>query len=112
MRERELYFLCSRATAPEGPEWAGSLLTVNASDSESMYLAGTTRALAERLLALFPVPDVTVLPASELLAKHHVDFRTRRVVVIESDSELAQFAKDRSAFPFERHAIRYRKPEA
>jgi hypothetical protein len=33
-------------------------------------------------------------------------------VVIESDVELAQFAKDRSAFPFERHAIRYRKSEA
>ena len=109
---RELYFLCSRATAPEGPEWAGSLLTVNASDSESMYLAGTTRALAERLLALFPVPDVTVLAASDLLAKYHVDFLTRRVVVIESEVELAQFAKDRNAFPFERHAISYRKPDA
>jgi hypothetical protein len=108
---RELYFLCSRATAPEGPEWAGSLLTVNASGSESMYLAGTTRALAERLLALFPVPEVTVLAASELLAKYHVDFLTRRVVVIESEVELALFAKDRSAFPFERHAISYRKSD-
>lgn len=105
---RELYFLCSKATAPEGPEWAGSLLTVNASESERMYLAGATRALAERLLQLFPVPDVTILAASELLSKHHVDFAARRVVVIESELELAQFAKDRSSFPFERHAIRYK----
>jgi hypothetical protein len=77
-----------------------------------MYLAGTTRALAERLLVLFPVPEVTVLAASELLAKYHVDFVSRRVVVIESEVELEQFAKDRSAFPFERHAISYRKPDA
>jgi hypothetical protein len=77
-----------------------------------MYLAGTTRALAERLLALFPVPEVTVLAASELLAKYHVDFVSRRVVVIQSELELERFAKDRSAFPFERHAISYRKPDA
>ena len=57
---RELYFLCSRATAPEGPEWAGSLLIVKASESENMYLAGTTRAIAERILQLYPVPQVTV----------------------------------------------------
>jgi hypothetical protein len=76
-----------------------------------MYLAGATRALAERLLQLFPVPDVTILAASELLSKYHVDFATRRVVVIESEVELALFAKDRSAFPFERHAIRYRKSD-
>jgi hypothetical protein len=108
---RELYFLCSRATAPEGPEWAGSLLTVKASATEEMYLAGTTRALAERLLQLFPVPHVTVVAASELLAKYHVDFVSRRVVVIESDVELVRFANDRSTFPFERYATHYGKPD-
>ena len=108
---RELYFLCSRATSPEGPEWADSLLLVKASETEDMYLAGTTRALAERLLQLYPVPHVTVVAASELLSKYHVDFVSRRVVVIESDVELAQFVKDRNTFPFERYAIRYRKPD-
>jgi hypothetical protein len=108
---RELYFLCSRATAPEGPEWAGSLIMVKASETENMYLACTTRELAERILQLFPVPHVTVAAASELLSKHHVDFASHRVVVIESDVELAQFAENRSIFPFERYAIRYRKSD-
>jgi len=108
---RELYFLCSRATSPEGPEWADSLLLVKASETEDMYLAGTTRALAERLLQLYPVPHVTVVAASELLSKYHVDFVSRRVLVIESDVELAQFVRDRSTFPFERYAIRYRKSD-
>lgn len=108
---RELYFLCSRATAAEGPEWAGSLLIVKASETENMYLAGTTRAIAERILQLYPVPQVTVVAASELLSKHHVDFASRRVVVIESDAALEQFAKDRSTFPFERYAIHYRKSD-
>jgi hypothetical protein len=84
---------------------------IKAPDSENMYLAGTTRALAERLLQLFPVEHVTVVAASELLSKHHVDFASHRVVVIESDVELAQFSKDRSSFPFERHAIRYKKSD-
>ena len=108
---RELYFLCSRAAAAEGPDWAGSLVMVKASDTENMYLAGTTQALAERLLQLYPVEHVTVVAASELLTKHHVDFASHRVVVIESEVELAQFAKDRSSFPFERHAIHYKRSD-
>lgn len=108
---RELYFLCSRATADEGPDWAGSLVMVKASDTENMYLAGTTRALAERLLQLYPVEHVTVVAVGELLSKHHADFASHRVVVIESEADLAQFAKDRSSFPFERHAIRYKKSD-
>jgi hypothetical protein len=84
---------------------------IKAPDSENMYLAGSTRALAERLLQLFPVEHVTVVAASELLSKHHVDFASHRVVVIESEAELALFSKDRSSFPFERHAIRYKKSD-
>jgi len=108
---RELYFLCSGATESEGPDWAGSLVMVKASATENMYLAASTRALAERLLQLFPIPDVTVVAASQLLPKHHSDFVSHRVAVIESDLELAQFAKDRSAFPFERYAVHYRKSD-
>ena len=108
---RELYFLCSGAAVPEGPDWAGSLVMVKASDTENMYLAASTRALAERLLQLFPIPDVTVVAASQLLSKHHSDFASHRVAVIESDVELAQFVKDRSTFPFERYAIHYRKSD-
>ena len=108
---RDLYFLCARAGEPEGPDWAGSLVVVKAPSSESMYVAGATREIAERLLALFPVPNVTVVPGSKLLKKHHADFSANRVVVIESDAQLAEFVKDRSAFPFERTAIRYRSSE-
>lgn len=109
---RELYFLCSQAAAAEGPDWAGSLVMVKASDTENMYLAGATRELAERLLQLYPVQHVTVVASSDLLSKHHVDFASHRVVVFESEPALAQFARDRSSFPFERHAIRYGKPDA
>ncbi len=108
---RELYFLCSRAGEAEGPDWAGSLVKVKASSNENMYIAGATRELAERLLKLFPVPHVTVVPGSKLLRKHHADFGVNRVVVIESEALLAEFVKDRSAFPFERHAIHHRASE-
>jgi hypothetical protein len=108
---RELYFLCSRSKASEGPEWSGSLVMVKASDTENMYIAAPTRALAEHLLQHFPIPDVTVVAASQLLSKHHSDFVSHRVAVIESDAELAQFVKDRSTFPFERYAVHYRKSD-
>ena len=108
---RELYFLCSRAGEAEGPDWAGSLVVVKAPGSESMYVAGATREIAERLLELFPVPNVTVVPGSKLLKKHHADFSANRVAVIQSDAELDAFVRDRSAFPFEKTAIRYRPSE-
>ncbi|HUG78357.1 MAG TPA: hypothetical protein VML57_12835 [Burkholderiales bacterium] len=107
---RELYFLCSRAAASEGPDWAGSLVMVKASESENMYLAASSRALAERILQLYPLSDATVVAASDLLSKYHFDFAAHRVAVIESDVDLAQFAKDRTTFPFEQCAVRYKRP--
>lgn len=108
---RELYFLCSRAGEAEGPDWAGSLVVVKASGSENMYVAGATHEIAARLLQLFPVPGVTVVAGSKLLKKHHADFAANRVAVIQSEAELDAFVKDRSAFPFERTAIRYKPAE-
>jgi hypothetical protein len=104
---RELYFLCSRVSGGERPEWADALVTVKASPTEHMYIAAASRSLAEQLLALFPVRNVIVAAAHELLAKHHHDFKSIRVAVIESERDLAQFAADRNSFPFERCAIRY-----
>lgn len=104
---RELYFLCSRAAEAEGPDWAGSLVMVKASPGENMYVAAATQELAERLLKLFPVPNVTVVPGTRLLKKHHADFETHRVAVIESEVQLAEFVKDRSGFLFEKVATHY-----
>ena len=107
---RELYFLCSRAGEAEGPDWAGSLVVVKTSSGESMYIAGATQQIAERLLKLFPVPQVTVVPGRKLLKKHHADFEAKRVAVIESEAQLAEFVKDRSKFPFEQSAVHYKAP--
>ena len=105
--ERELYFLCSRSAARDGPEWADSLVKVQASPDETMYVAAATPALAERLRGHYALPEVTVIASAKLLAKHHHDFSVHRVLVIGSEAELALFTGQRDTFPFERLAIRY-----
>lgn len=109
---RGLYFLCSRAGEAEGPDWAGSLVVVRAPGAENMYIAGASKELAERLLELFPVPHVSVVPGSQLQKKHHADFGANRVAVIESEAQLAEFVRDRSRFPLEKCAIHYKAHQA
>lgn len=101
----DLYFLRSPAAFVPVDESTGPLVMIKTSQTESMYIAATSRQLAERLLQLRPMQGVEIITTDELPSKFRVDFYVNRVLVIDSESTLAELLKDGSGFPYEQHAI-------
>ena len=103
---RDLYFLCARGGGP-GSSAVPTLIKIKVSDTETMYLAASSRNLAERLRDIYPRLEFSIIAASDLTPENHFDFGANRVAVIESGDDLARYASDPSTFPYEAHAIRY-----
>ena len=102
---RDLYFLRSPAAFVPVDKSIGPLVMIKTSQTESMYIAATSRELAERLLQLRPMQGVEIVTTDELPAKPRVDFSANRVLVIDSEPTLAELLEDGSSFPYEQYAI-------
>jgi tRNA G18 (ribose-2'-O)-methylase SpoU len=105
----DLFFLCSPAEFVLAEGSAGPLVMIKTSQTESMYIAATSRRLAERVLQLRPMQGVEIIATSGLPSKSRIDFSKNRVLVIDSESTLEKLLKGDDRFPYEQHAIYYER---